>query len=77
MSIYPAGSIIEVDLLLDFSGLENGPIVHFWWLVAVEEGQACSPSAATFTPVEGAIYEVVVESIRKILARAADTGHSD
>jgi hypothetical protein len=34
MSIYPAGSTYEVDLLLDFSILENGPTVHFWWLVA-------------------------------------------
>jgi hypothetical protein len=33
MSIYPAGSTSEVDLLLDFAILENGPIVHFWWLV--------------------------------------------
>jgi hypothetical protein len=33
MSIYPTGSTSEVDLLLDFSILENGPIVHFWWLV--------------------------------------------
>jgi hypothetical protein len=22
-----------VDLLLDFSIFENGPIVHFWWLM--------------------------------------------
>jgi hypothetical protein len=28
-----AGSTSEVDHLLDFSILENGPIVHFWWLV--------------------------------------------
>jgi hypothetical protein len=25
----------EVYLLLDFSILENGPIVHIWWLVGV------------------------------------------
>jgi hypothetical protein len=30
---YPAGSTSEVDLLLDFSILENGPKVHFGWLV--------------------------------------------
>jgi hypothetical protein len=28
-SIHPAGSTSEVDLLLDFSILENGSIVHF------------------------------------------------
>ena len=33
MSIYPAGSTYEVDHLLDFPFIENGPIVHFWWLV--------------------------------------------
>jgi hypothetical protein len=37
MSIYPAGSTSEVDLLLDFSILNNGPIVLTyggWWQVA-------------------------------------------
>jgi hypothetical protein len=32
-AVSPAGSTSEVDLLLDFSILENGPIVHVGWLV--------------------------------------------
>jgi hypothetical protein len=43
MSIYPAGYTSEVYLLLGFSILENGAIVHFWWLVV-------SPHREGFVP---------------------------
>jgi hypothetical protein len=57
MSIYPAGSTSEVDLLLNLSILQNGPIVHFWWLVDSLGGGACM--AAVLVAMKASLCGVV------------------